>query len=132
MARRHGQETDLVEGDELERIRLQLVEWRRHHNAPTPIPSALWSGAVKLAKRYGIGQTARVLRLDYASLKRRMTTSVMAPTAPAEFIELLAPVSGGIAECALEIESSRGARMRVLMKNVSPAGLASIIRDFAG
>ena len=130
MARRQGHGTGLVERDELEGVRLRLVEWRKQHETPARIPAELWTKAVELAGRYGLAQTARTLRLDYSSLKRRMAANVA--TLPAQFVELLAPVSGSIAECELEVESPRGARMRVVLKNVAPLGLASIIRDFAG
>lgn len=131
MAGRHGRGTDLVKVDELERLRRELVEWRQRHKAPTAIPAQLWTMAVELAKRNGVGPTARTLRLDYGSLKRRMNSGAAGPT-PTEFIELLSPAPARIAECAMEVESCRGSRMRVVMKDVTPLGLASIIRDFAG
>jgi hypothetical protein len=132
MARRqNGDSTDLVKTDnELEQVRQALVEWRRHHKPPTAIPTELWSKAVELAGRYGVGETARCLQLHHASLKRRMATDMGVLPAPAQFVELLNPVSGNIAECALEVEAPRGARLCIMMKNVAPLGLASIIRDF--
>jgi hypothetical protein len=36
------------------------------------IPEPLWAAAVKAAGRHGVHQTARALRLDYYSLKRRV------------------------------------------------------------
>ena len=129
MSLRYGKGTSLSGGTtELEQVRLELVEWRRHHRPPTPIPMELWAKAAELAGRHGLGPTARRLGLDYAALKRRSVAS----TAAATFVELLPPVtpSGTIEECALEVESGRGARMRVVMKNVLTQGLASIIRDF--
>jgi hypothetical protein len=118
--------------DATEALRADLSEWRKRHKAPTPIPEALWARAATLAAQHGICKTARALHLDYASLKRK--TNLSAPPSPpaTTFIELLSPVTGQIAECALEIESSRGGRMRVVMKNLAPGGLASIIRDFVG
>jgi hypothetical protein len=131
MARQHGHNAALVgTRGELEQVRLRLVEWRRHHKPPTPIPADLWTEATGLAVRHGVGLTARTLGLDYAALKRRLMTKT--PPAGPAFIELLAPVACTIAECAVEVESSRGARMRIAMKNIAPQGLASIIRDFVG
>jgi hypothetical protein len=134
MARRYKHNTALVSGTtSIEEARLELAEWRKQHRPPTPIPAELWAKAVDLAGRIGIGPTARALGLDHGALKRRAGES-SAPnlTAPAAFVELLAPVSGNIAECALEVESNRGARMRVVMKDVVPHGLACIIREFVG
>lgn len=131
MRRQYVGDTGSVEKGGLEQVRLLLEEWRQHHKAPTPIPQELWSKAVDLAGRYGVGQTAKTLRLDYAALKRRQSEgTIPVREAPAEFMELLSPVSAGIAECALEVESAQGARMRVVMKNVAPKGLATILRDF--
>lgn len=130
--RKHHQQADTLPAGELEHVERQLGEWRRTHQAPSRIPEDLWAKAADLATRHGICRVARALRLDYAVLKRRTKASAGAPGAMATFIELLpAPVvDNSIAECALEVESNRGARMRMVMKNVAPLGLASIIRDF--
>ena len=131
MRRQYIGDKGLVEKGGLEEARVLLEEWRVHHKAPTPIPQELWCKAVDLAGQYGVGQTARTLRLDYAALKRRVSErTIPLREAPAEFIELLSPVSAGIAECALEVEAAQGARMRIVMKNVAPKGLATILRDF--
>lgn len=117
--------------DELSR---QLEAWRETHRPPTPIPPDLWDRAVELAAEQGIGPTARALRLDYGALKRRVEPGVCEPTAlsPAQFVEWIAPLPNHVAECALEVVSARGARLRVELRNVAASGLASIIREFAG
>ena len=113
---------------ELER---DLAEWRRTHGAPSPIPESVWERAAVLGARHGVATIARALRLNHTELKRR-TESLPTAEPLTTFIELLPPISGSIAECAMEVESHRGARMRVVMKNVSSACLAGILRDFAG
>lgn len=115
----------------LEALERELAAWRRTHHAPSRIPEAIWARAVRLAAQEGVGTVARVLRLNYAQLKRRMETSPSAE-APPTFIELLPPVAANIGECAVEVESHRGTRVRIVMKNVPPACLTSILRDFAG
>lgn len=128
-----GQRNTLPPVDATDELRADLAAWRETHTAPTPIPEALWTRAATLAAQHGICKTARALRLDYAALKRRTNLPTPAPASAATFIELLAPVASGyIAECALEVESNRGVRLRVVMKNVAPLGLASIIRELAG
>lgn len=127
-----GQRNTIPTVDATEELRGQLAAWRKSHKAPTPIPEELWAQAARLAAQHGICKTARVLHLDYAALKRRVNLPTPTPASGATFIELLAPVAGNITECALEVETTRGARLRVVMKNIAPAGLASIIRDFAG
>ncbi len=123
-----------------EELRLELEDWRRTRRRGSRIPGELWARAVGLATREGTFKTARRLGLDYASLKKRQIfLDAEAPDAGSEaespgatFVELLAPLGGVIAECALEVLSTQGARLRVEMKNVAPLGLASILRGFAG
>ena len=51
----------------------RLEEWRqsRRHKR-TAIPDELWSAAIEVARRDGLGCTAAALRLDYGKLKRLM------------------------------------------------------------
>ena len=131
MRKRNSQPTVQPPCD-LDLVEKQLTEWRRTHKPPCPLPEEVWIRAAELAARLGVNRVARTLRLEPAALKRRVNSPT--PTSPpaATFIELLSPVTNNIGECALEVESARGARLRVLMKNVAPTGLATIIRDFVG
>ena len=45
---------------------------RRSRKARSRIPEPLWAAAVKMADRHGINRTARALRVDYYSLKKRI------------------------------------------------------------
>ncbi|HEY9162143.1 MAG TPA: hypothetical protein VIS94_13790 [Desulfomonilia bacterium] len=112
----------------------ELSVWRKAHRPHTPLPPELWDQAVNLATRQGLWKTARALRLDYNALKKRADARTSEPATPdvPQFIEILSPLSGQIAECTLEVISTRGARMLIEMKNVASSGLASIIREFAG
>jgi hypothetical protein len=113
----------------------RLSAWRKAHRPRSRLPVELWDGAVNLAVKQGLWKTARALRLDYNALKKRINTRTSecpAVTPVPQFIEFLSPLSGQIAECALEVESARGARLRIEMKNVAASGLAFIIREFAG
>jgi len=112
-----------------EKLSLRLAEWRRNRVGRARIPDELWAEAVDLAAHQGIFKTARALRLDYASLKKRVNPAIS--SAQATFVEVFSPLSGAIPECALDVESSRGAKLHVEMKNVPPLGLAAILRDFA-
>lgn len=116
----------------------RLQDWRRHHQAPTPLPDEIWEEAVEIAAVHGVYQTSRTLGLNYANLKKRVEDArhVVEPT-PAlpsgpTFVELLAPMAAVVGECALEVASRQGARMRVEMRNVPVSGLATILREFAG
>lgn len=121
----------------IEKVGSELAEWRRSHRPPTPLPEQLWHQAVELAGEHGAYKIARALRLDYAVLKRRLGKAAWAVPSPeggsvATFVEVVAPFSGSIGECALEVDAPEGGRMRVVMKNVPASGLATIIRDFVG
>ena len=94
-----------------------------------------------MAQQYGIHRTAKTLRLDYYSLKKRVeqkdidhkrvsktrkpsskTRSTTAdPNAVATFFEVVpsAP-SAGSCECTLELEDAGGARLRVHLKGFGP------------
>ena len=51
--------------EQLEQLRQQIQEWRKARKGPGPIPEELWSGAVALAKAFGVCPIARALPLDY-------------------------------------------------------------------
>ena len=55
----------------LEKVRRRLERWRRTRTyRRSPIPAALWSAAVAVARQHGLYTTSRVLRLDYTALKK--------------------------------------------------------------
>jgi len=56
----------------LERLRRRFDRWRETREGRSRIPEALWASAVKAAGRHGLNPTARALRLDYYSLKKRV------------------------------------------------------------
>ena len=114
---------------ELER---ELTRWRKTHHAPTPLPEEVWTRAAKLGAQLGVNNVARSLRLNPTHLKRKMEACVAPEPAVADFIELLPPVSTTIAECAMEVESPHGSRLRIVMRDVSTSCLAGLLREFAG
>ena len=100
------------------------------------IPDSLWAAAVKMAGTYGIRRTARALRVDYYSLKKRVEQDPAAAAdlpeggAVATFLELAPPASAGPCECTLELEDAGGAKMRVHLKGVATPDLAALSRSF--
>lgn len=118
----------------LEQTKLQLAQWRAENAAPRPLPGKVWDKAVQLARRYGVGQVARALRLDYGALKRRVEATESATctsTDPqATFIELL-PVAppAVIGRCDVEVESRRGDELRLTLNDIAPSVLATLIRE---
>jgi hypothetical protein len=90
---------------------------------------------VELTREHGINQTARTLRLDYYSLKKKLDTApdpgLDSPKAAPDFIELLPPeISPPRPECTIELEDGTGAKMRIHLKGSELPDLASIPRVF--
>ena len=121
----------------LEGLRRRFENWRRTRKVRTRIPDPLWASAVKLAARYGIHRTAKVLRVNYYALKKRVegAPATIASNAPAEvargqFLELPAAPWGGAGECTLELEDAGGAKLRVHLKGFEAPDLAALSRSF--
>jgi hypothetical protein len=104
----------------LEQVRQRLERWRKTRKRCSSIPDALWAAAVELAREYGVNKTARALRLDYYSLKRRLESGthpgLYEPKGGAPFIELVTPLGNSSPECIVELEHPRGAKMKIHLK----------------
>jgi len=121
----------------LEGARRRFERWRRTRKVRSRIPESLWASAVKLAGRYGIHRTAKALRVDYYSLKKRVegrpaatASNVPGAAAGAMFLELPATAWAGSGECTLELEDAGGAKMRVHLKGFAAPDLAALGRSF--
>jgi len=121
--------------DGMRRIYRRFERWRSSHQTRLPIPPALWASAAAAAREHGVLRTAKILRLEYAKLKRlaESATPVKRKSAsPAEFLELVAPQVApsepGLSECVIELEGPRG-KMRVQWKSVTPPDLAGLSRS---
>ena len=119
----------------LEETRGRFERWRRTRKAGSRIPQSLWNAAVKMAQRHGINPTARALRLDYYTLRKRAEKYVASAvendgvnTSP--FVELVTPDPAGGCECIVELEDTVGAKMRVHFKGVEAPDLAELTRSF--
>jgi hypothetical protein len=69
---------------QLEATRRRFEQWRQKRQGRCPIPDSLWAPAVKMARIYGVCRTAKVLRLGYYALKKRLQPQTPPPAAPAE------------------------------------------------
>lgn len=111
----------------------RFEDWRSTRTGADRIPETLWKAAVACAGRFGPCLTARALRLDYNSLKRRIAAqSDCREVASASFVEILPP--GGIpaAECVLEVESRQGTKLRIHLRRATVPDIALLARSFAG
>ena len=116
---------------DLTRARDRLTAWRRTKQPRSRIPEALWETAVKLAVKHGVHRTARTLKLDYYSLKKRVLAVEERPAEKdSPFVELpsaFAPVS----ECVIELEGDAGT-LRVHLKGYSATEIATVGRGLQG
>ena len=140
----------------LEGVRVRFETWRRTRTVRSPIPETLWNSAVTMAGLYGLNRTARALRVNYYSLKKRIERddsaagddagskirrrlscqkSVAKKDADAAgrdsatFIELPSTAVGSC-ECLVEVEDGRGAKMRVRLHGLAMPDLAALGRSF--
>ena len=114
----------------------RFARWRGTRQGRTRIPGSLWALAVTRARAYGIAQTARILRLDYYGLKKRVEQETAAPCASdvvdgATFVELTPPLSS-MSECLVELEDDSGAKMRIHLKGNTLPDLVALGRSFWG
>lgn len=64
---------DVPEG--MQRVYRRFERWRSSHRGRLPIPARLWASAAAVAREHGVLQTAKVLRLEYAKLKRMVESA---------------------------------------------------------
>jgi len=106
-------------------VRARLDRWRQRRPRRARIPESLWRAATALACQHGAGKIARILRLDYYALRRRVTTGGESGRAsratPPAFVELLSAVSTPGSECLVELEAPSGARMRIQLRGAASA-----------
>ena len=134
--------------EDAEQLGRRFAEFRSTHPVRSRLPEELWAAAAKLVRRDGLEATALALDVDRPSLQkwtdrfepgaqprprrqvrqRRVGRTVSA--APA-FVELLAQTTGAAPSCLVEVESQRGAKLRLELKAIQPSALAELIRAFA-
>ncbi len=120
----------------LEAAGRRFERWRQARKGRSRIPESLWTMAAKMAGMYGLHRTARALRVEYYSLKRRLEQSSAAVprnrtsgTATA-FVELPRAIPAVACDCRLELENGAGAKMRVALRAATVPDLAALSRTF--
>ena len=130
----------------LQRVRGRFERWRRTRKSRTHIPETLWDAAVKMAAMHGVHRTAKTLRVNYYTLKKRLEREAVAAKsedasgAAATFLELASielnqpdshgGLHTGLCECTLELDRGGGAKMRVCLKGAGVPDLATLCREF--
>ena len=111
----------------------QFEGWRQTRRPGLAIPEELWGQAAQLGAQQGVLVVSRALRLNYSDLKKRVAAlggNGTVKPAVASFVELFPAPSASISRCLVEVESPRGAKLRVTMESVTPTAVTAIIRDF--
>ena len=111
----------------LEDARRHIMRWRetRTHRGAA-MPAALWAAAIALARQHGLYTTARTLRIDYGSLRKRLDTAGAGRVPSPAFVELPAARPTGLGPCVIDLEAPRGRRMRIEVTGVTMADLVTL------
>ena len=133
---------------QLRELQERLERWRRTHVVGSRLPDELWAAAVELVGVYGLNRTAKTLRLDYNSLRKRVgrqsnvavravdrAKSCVPKSGGVRFVELTTagcqhPLTPGGCECCVEWEDAAGSKMRVHWKGTAMPDLAALSRSF--
>ncbi|MCP4685757.1 MAG: hypothetical protein GY867_09980 [bacterium] len=131
----------------LESARRRFEHWRLSREHRSRIPDPLWNSAVKLSATYGIHRTAKTLRLNPDSLKKRVASTngdgalgqrsprqkTAGQEAATAFVELVSTEGACPPECIVELEHPCGAKMRIHAKgNPIPDVVTAVSQVFFG
>jgi len=119
----------------LSQLHRRLDQWRRGHRRGARLPDMLWSAAVRAARSHGLNKTARLLRLDYYSLKKRVQAAGGGPTvgtkAAPTFVEFVSAEGSSVGpECTLEFEGGNGAKMRMQLRGGTVPDIGACLSAF--
>ena len=134
--------------EDVQQLGQRFAEFRGTHPVRSRLPEELWAAAARLARRDGIEATALALDVDRPSLRKwtdrfgsgsqsrprrqvRRRRAGRTVSAPPAFVELLAETTGSAPSCLVEVESQRGAKLRLELKAIQTSALAELIRAFA-
>jgi hypothetical protein len=116
--------------DGMQRVYRRFERWHSSHRGRLPIPAGLWAAAAVVAREHGVFQIAKVLRLEYAQLKRMVESapgSARTAATPATFLELMPSPAVALSECLIELEGPRD-KIRIQWKGATAPDLAALSR----
>jgi hypothetical protein len=111
-------------------LRARITDWRETRKyRGGAMPAMLWTAAVELARRHGVGPTARVLGIDYAALKRRVATEsqLVTDTGPT-FVDLGPAATLGLGACVIAVDGRRGRRLRLEVSGLRASDLVAFVQ----
>lgn len=110
-------------------LRARIAHWRETRTSRGgAMPAGLWAEAIVMARKRGVASTARVLSIDYASLKRRLAADGASAIASGPtFVEVGAGVLG-LGACVIAIDGHRGRRLRLEVSGLRVSDLLAIVQ----
>jgi hypothetical protein len=118
----------------LNQLRAAVERWRTTREKRGRMPGELWTAAVELAAEHGVAAVARVARLDYGSLKKRLGESAaavaVAAQKPPHFVELEAQQfaqSLSAAGPVVEFCEPDGRRLVIRFSSHEPLNLSALL-----
>jgi hypothetical protein len=127
------QKKHAVPSQSLREVKEQFKTWRKTRKSPRPIPENLWAAAVSLTTQHSISQISKELVVDYTALKKRAAIKnkdIAASMSPAGFIEVNLEPPAAVAECIVEMQDSRGAKMRMHFRGKTDFDLLQLAKAF--
>jgi hypothetical protein len=127
------QKKHVVPSQTLSQVKEQFKSWRKTRKSPRPIPKKLWAAAVSLTSKHSISQISKELVLDYTTLKNRAAIKgkdSAASMGPADFIEVNLEPPAAAAECIVEMQDIRGAKMRMQFRGKTDFDLLQLAKAF--
>ncbi len=111
-----------------------LAQWRSTRPRSSRIPEERWSQATELAERYGVAKVAIALKLDYKSLKRRLTARSAAEDArsaavSSSFVELDLGLPLTPPVCVLVVTDRAGRALRIELPQAASSNIAEVARS---
>jgi hypothetical protein len=113
------------------RAQRKIEQWRERHRPRAPLPEELWREAAELAGTHGIHRTAKALRLDYYSLKKRAAAAAGPGEHAPAFVEIRpGEIAAPRPECIIDLEDPSGAKMRIRLQGGQFPDLVALTRLF--
>ena len=119
---------------EIEEVRQRLESWRKtKKNQREQIPAYLWQAAAGLARKYSVNSVSSALRLSYMNLKEHAyghTNPRTKKRKTPSFVEIepMAPPPSG--ETTLEMENSKGSKIRISFKGKTDFDFTALTKTF--
>lgn len=116
-------------------VQASFDQWRKTRKKREAIPDELWSAAVELAEELSVFKVARSLRLNYASLKKRVNRlcpKVHPEIEASSFIEIPVMNAGNVQPYRVDIQRKDGSQMQIHLSHGEGTQLSALVRAFIG